>query len=74
MRGIYKDQVVLNMGFVVSTAAYDRIAADKTPAFVLITTDPGATVTTVRAGSSRRSARWPRCRRTRSSRTTSSAS
>ena len=44
VRGIYKDQVVLNMGFVVSTAAYDRIASDKTPTFVLIATAPGSNV------------------------------
>jgi putative ABC transport system permease protein len=50
VRGIYKDQVVLNSGFVVSTAAYDRLASDKTPSFVLITTDPGASVQTVKAG------------------------
>ena len=50
VRGIYKDQVVLNSGFVVSTAAYDRLASDKTPSFVLITTTPGASVQTVKLG------------------------
>ncbi len=49
VRGIYKDQVVLNAGFIVSTAAYDKVAADRTPAFVLITTDPGSSVKTVQS-------------------------